>query len=93
MLDAENSCGKKLSKYPVSEKSTQSRKLIKYCKTRLHHEDEKLDQEYLKWLKPKHENTPITHQQIRTKIKEAIEKLRQDIIFSHELRDIFLKKE
>ena len=56
----------------VSKKLTQSRKLIKYWKTRLHHEDEELDQEYLKLLNPKHENIPRTRQQIRRKIKKLL---------------------
>ena len=44
-----------------------------------------LDQEYLKTLNSAHETTPQTHQNIRTNIKEAIEQLKQDIIFSHDL--------
>ena len=44
MLDAEKSCGKKLGKYPVSEKLSRSRKLIKYWKIRSQHEDDELDQ-------------------------------------------------
>ena len=92
MLEAEKSCGKKLSKYPVSDKLTQSIKLIKYWKIRSHHEEDELDQEYLKSLNPKHYKTPRTHQQIRKKIKEAIEQLRQDILFSNELREKFLQE-
>ena len=63
MIYAEKSCGKKLSKYPVSEKLTQSRKLIKYWKIRSQHDDDELDQEYLKSLNPKHKNPPRTHQE------------------------------
>ena len=59
---------KKLSKYPVSEKVKQSRKLIKYWNTRLYHEDDMLDQEYLKTLNPNNENNLQTHQNIRTNI-------------------------
>ena len=58
----------------------------------MHHEDKELDQEYLKSLNSKHENTPRTHQHIRTKIMEAIRQLRLDIVFSNELREKFLQE-
>ena len=58
----------------------------------MYHEDDMLDQKYLKTLNPKHENTPQTHQNIRTNIKEEIEQLQQDIIFLHELREKFLQE-
>ena len=51
-----------------------------------------LDQKYQKTLNPNHENTPQTHQNIRTNIKEAIEQLQQDIIFLHKWRENFLQE-
>ena len=62
MIKAEQSCEKKFSKYPVSDKLAQSIKLIKYWKTRLYHADDTLDKENLKELNPDHDKTPQTHQ-------------------------------